>query len=378
MSASLASQIVSLGGLGSFNRVDLGKKLTGKAASVTAGIGETTEGLSGSSSPKDIETMFQLAYLTITAPRLDTVVYTTFKGQAQQFLANRGSSPAAVFNDTVSVTMAQHAFRARPLTAETFKEVDPNKAFAFFKDRFANAGDFTFVLVGNVDTVAIKPLVETYLASLPNTGRVEKFRDTGIKPPTGVVQRTVNKGIESKASTVFAFTGPCTSTPENRFVIRALTTLTQSRLNETLREKLGGTYSPSVGGGCQREPRQQYTVQISFGSSPENVEPLTKAVLATIDSLKNIPPSAADVEKVKEEILRSREVEVRTNGYWLSNIAARDQAGEDLGGLGAPYDEMVKRLTPAMIQQAAKTYFNTANYARFVLLPETTPAPATK
>ncbi len=370
MSAALSTQIIGLGGLGSFNRIDLGKKLTGKAASVGPTMGETTEGLSGRSSPKDIETMFQLAYLTVTAPRLDTVVWATFKGQAEQFILNRGAAPGEVFSDTISVTLGQHAFRARPLSAATFKEVDPNKALAFYKDRFANAGDFTFVLVGNVDTVAIKPLVETYLASLPNTGRMEKFRDRGVKPPAGVVQRTVKKGIEQKANTVFAFTGACTSAPENRFVLRALTTLIQSRLNETLREKLGGTYSPNVSGGCQREPRQQYAVQIAFGSSPENVEPLTRAVLATIDSLKSVPPSKADIDKVKEDILRSREIEVRTNSYWLGNIAARDQAGEDLGGLGAPYDEMVRRLTPAMIQQAAKTYFNTANYARFVLLPE--------
>jgi predicted Zn-dependent peptidase len=60
----------------------------------------------------------------------------------------------------------------------------------------------------------------------------------------------------------------------------------------------------------------------------------------------------------------------------VGNIAARDQAGEDLAGLGPAYDEMVKRLTPAMIQQAAKKYFDTANYARFVLLPEAAAAPA--
>ncbi|MEO8576975.1 MAG: insulinase family protein [Gemmatimonadales bacterium] len=376
MSATFASQIMSLGGLGALSRIDLGKKLTGKAASVGASISETSEGLSGRSSPKDIETMFQLAYLNFTAPRLDTVVFSTFKGQAAQFLSNKGLDPESVFQDTVQVTMSQHAFRGRPLTTATFNEVNAQKALAFFKDRYANAGDFTFVLVGNVDTVAIKPMVETYLASLPNTGRIEKARDNGVAPPTGVVQRTVRKGTEPKANTIFAFTGPCTYAPENRFVIRAMTTLMQTRLNETLREKLGGTYSPGVGGGCSREPRQEYTIQISYGSSPENVEPLTKAVFAVIDSLKSMPPSVADVEKVKEEILRSREVEVKTNSYWLGNISARDQAGEDLGGLGAPYDAMVRNLTPAMIQEAAKKYFNTANYARFVLLPET--ARATK
>jgi zinc protease len=375
MSAALASDVMQLGGLGSFNRIDLGKKLAGKAADVSARVGETTEGLAGRSSPKDIETMFQLAYLTFTAPRLDTVVFTTFRGQAATFLANRAQSPDAVFQDTIQVTLAQHAFRARPLTPAVFDEVNAEKSLAFYKDRFANASDFTFVLVGNVDTVAIKPMVETYLASLPNTGRVEKARDVGITPPKGVVEKVVRKGTEQKATTRFVFTGACTYNPENRFVLRALTTLMQTRLNETLRERLGGTYSPSVGGGCSREPRQEYSVAVGFGSSPENVEPLSKAVLAVIDSIKSQPVSQADVDKVKEEILRSREVEVKTNSYWLGNIAARDQSGEDLGGLGAAYDEMVRRLTPAMIQQAAKTYFNTKNYARFVLLPEGSGAP---
>jgi zinc protease len=375
MSSALAAQVMDLVGLGTFSRIDLGKKLAGKAASVSPSIGEMTEGLSGSSSPKDIETMFQLAYLEFMAPRLDTVVFATFKGQAQTVLANRGLSPEAVFGDSVNVTMAQHAFRARPITPQTFNEVNPQRSFAFFKDRFANAGDFTFVLVGNVDTVAIKPLVETYLASLPNTGRVEKGRDVGIRPPTGVVEKIVHKGTEPKATTIFAFTGSCKYTPENRFVLRALTTLMQTRLNETLREKLGGTYSPGVGGACSREPREQYVVQVRFGSSPENVDVLSKALFSVVDSLQTVPVSVADVDKVKEEILRSREVEVKTNAYWLGNIAARDQAGEDLAGLGSAYDEMVKKLTPAMIQAAARQYFNKANYAKFILLPETSAKP---
>ena len=370
MSAALASQVLQLGGVGNLNRIDLGKKLAGKAASVAPAIGETTEGFQGRSSPKDVETMFQLAYLQFTAPRLDTVVFTTFKGQAATVLANRGLSPDAVFQDTIQVTLAQHAFRARPLTPTVFEEVNPQKSLAFYKDRFADAGDFTFVLVGNVDTVAIKPLVETYLASLPSTGRKEKARDVGVKPPKGVVERIVRKGTEQKASTRLVFTGECTYTPENRFILRALTTLMQTKLNESLRERLGGTYSPNVSGSCQREPRQEYAVTVAFGSSPENVDVLSKATLALVDSLKAMPVSQADIDKVKEEILRAREVEVKTNGYWLGNIAARDQAGEDLGGLGPAYDEMVRRLTPAVIQQAAKTYFNTSNYARFVLLPE--------
>ena len=266
--------------------------------------------------------------------------------------------------------MTQHSVRSRPFTPAVFAEMSSEKAFAFYKERFADASDFTFVFVGNVDTTALKPFVERYLASLPSIGRKETWRDAGGAPPKGVVQRVVRKGTEPKANTLLNFTGSCVSSPENRLVLHALTSLMQIRLTETLREKLGGTYSPSVNGGCNREPRQEYGIQIAFGSSPENVELLSTATFALIDSLKANPPSAADMEKVKEEILRSREVETRQNSYWLSSIIGRDEAGEDLAGLTSVYDDMVKRLTPAQIQQAAKQYFNTGNYARFVLLPE--------
>jgi zinc protease len=370
MSAGLASQIVGLSGLGKFNVIDLRKKLTGKVASAGASIGETSEGLSGRASPQDLETMFQLIYLDFTAPRLDTSAFQAFKNQVGPFLANRGADPDQVFSDTVSWTMSSHDFRARPISAATFAEVNPEKAFAFYKDRFADASDFTFVFVGNVDTLALKPLVEKYLGSLPSTGRKETFRDNGGAPPKGIVERVVRKGVEPKANTIIEFTGACAYTPENRFALRSMVELFQIKLNETLREQLGGAYSPSAGGGCSRLPRPEYSIQVQFNSSPENVDKLSKSVFALIDSLKINGPSEADVDKVKEEILRAHEVEVKQNNYWASNILARDAAGEDIAGLTAAYDQMIKNLTPAQIQAAAKKYFDTNNYARFVLLPE--------
>ncbi|HTE44040.1 MAG TPA: insulinase family protein [Gemmatimonadaceae bacterium] len=370
MSAGLASRIVSLSGLGKFTAIDLQKKLAGKAASAGASIAETTEGLGGRASPKDIETMFQLIYLNFTAPRLDTAAFQAFKNQAAQYLANRGVDPDEVFGDTVTWTMSQHSFRTRPISAATFAEINPEKALAFYKDRFADASDFTFVFVGNVDTLTLKPLVEKYLASLPSLARKENYKDNGGAPPKGIIDKVVRKGVEAKANTIIYFTGVCENKPETRFAFRALSELVQIRLNETLREQLGGAYSPSAGGGCARAPRQEYSFQVQFNSSPENVEKLSRTVSALIDTLKTKGPAATDVAKVKEELIRAREVEIKQNGYWLSNIMGREQAGEDIAGLLGPYDEMLKNLTPALIQQAAKKYLDTANYARFVLLPE--------
>jgi len=366
---------MGVSGVGQFSRVDLQKKLTGKVASSGASIGETSEGLGGQASPKDLETMFQLIYLDFTAPRLDMAAFQALKNQIGPYLANRGSDPDEVFGDTLAVTMTQHSFRARPLTAATFAEVNPEKALAFYKDRFADASGFTFVFVGNVDTLTLKPLVEKYIASLPSTGRKETFRDNGGRPPAGVVERIVRKGVEPKANTILEFTGACQYAPDTRFIIRAMLEVLQIQLNETLREQLGGTYSPNAGGTCTRTPRQQYSIQIQFNSSPENVDKLSKSVFTLIDSLKTHGPSAADVAKVKEELTRGREVDLKQNSYWVGNLLARTQAGEDITGLLDAYDAMIRGLTPAQIQDAAKKYFDTTNYARFVLLPETKTTP---
>ncbi|HEY6828032.1 MAG TPA: insulinase family protein [Gemmatimonadaceae bacterium] len=370
MSAAFASQVVGLSGIGKFSAIDLGKKMAGKAVRVNAAIGETSEGLGGQASPKDLETLFQLIYLDFTAPRLDTSAYQAFKNQAAPYLANRGVDPDEVFSDTVQVTMAQHNVRARPLTAATFAEINPEKALEFYRNRFADASDFVFAFVGNIDTTAMKPLVEKYLASLPTLNRKESFRDNGVRPPTGVVERVVRKGVEPKANTLIEFTGACQYTPETRFAIRAMMEVVQIRLDETLREQLGGAYSPSSGGSCGRTPRQEYSINIQFNSAPDNVEKLTKSVFAIIDSLKTTGPKASDVAKVKEQLIRQREVEVKQNGYWAANLVGRDQAGEDVSGLLAAYDKMVSGLTAAQIQDAVKKYFNTENYARFVLLPQ--------
>jgi zinc protease len=260
MSAAQAAQVVALSGLGTFNRVELGKKLSGKAASVSASVGETTEGVSGRASPKDLETMFQLLHLQFTAPRLDTAAFAAFTEQAAQVIANRGLTPEQLLADTVQVTMSQGNFRDRPLTAATFAEIDPERALAFYKDRFGDAGDFTFVFVGNVSPETLRPLVERYVASLPSRGRKETFRDPGGAPPKGVVQKVVRKGVEPKATTLLVFTGPFAYTPANRFALNALTELFQIKLTEALREQLGGT-TAERGRGGSREPRQEYAIR---------------------------------------------------------------------------------------------------------------------
>jgi zinc protease len=369
LSAALATQVVALGGAGQFDAIELQKKLAGKAVRVSPFIGGQQEGISGSASPKDLETMFQLAYLYFTAPRRDSTAFLAFKENAKAALANRGASPQAAFQDTLQVTLAQHHRRARPITSAVVDEVELDEALEFYKNRFADASDFTFVFVGNFTPDSIKPLVERYLGALPSTKRRETWRDVGIVPPKGVVERVVKKGIEPKSQTQLVFTGPFEYTPQNRQAIRSLADVLDIKLREELREELGGTYSVGVGASPSRIPRPEYSFTVNFGSAPERVEQLTQAVFAQIDSLKARGPSPADLAKVKEIQLRGRETSLEQNGFWLSQLAAYDQIGEDPRGI-LTSDQLVRQLTAEQVRDAARRYLNTQNYVRVTLHPE--------
>ena len=371
--AANASAIMSLSGVGKFSAVDLGKKLAGKAASATATISGTSEGIGGGASPKDLETLFQLTYLRFTAPRLDTLAWQSAKQRTEASLANRNANPLAAYSDTLTATLTQNNLRSRPPTAATLAQINPEKALAFYKDRFSNAGDFTFVIVGSVNLDSLKPLVEKYIASLPGTGRVENWKDVGGAPPVGVIEKVVRKGSEPQAQTAFIFHGAFNYTPQTRFDMLAMTTLAQMWLTDALREEMGGTYSPGLNGGGTKIPRGEYSVSVQYTSSPDNVDKLSARTFRVIDSLKNTVPNAADLQKVKEQIVRSRETSLKTNSYWASNIAGRDQNGEDIAGLTDAYDEMLKGLSGKQIQNAARLYFNTKQYVKVVLLPATTP-----
>jgi zinc protease len=369
MSASMSARILQLSGLGRYTQSELDRKLSGKGVKVVPAIGSTTEELSGSAPPKELETLFQLIHLNFTAPRLDVAAFNAFRTRIARVLSSRGLDPEEVFNDTVTVTMAQNHFRARPLTVPVFNEVEPARALEIHKERFANAGDFTFVFVGNFALPALKALSEKYLANLPANGRRENWKDTEPAPPKGAVEKTVRRGRGANATTQLLFYGPVQYNVQNRVAMRATIELLQMELNERLRAQLGGN-SISVQGGPARVPRPEYLIRIQYNSAPGNVDKLAESVLSVIDSLKAHGPAIADVSRVIEQMKRTRAVDIKTNAFWLLNIAAREQADEDIGGLLGPYDELIRQLSTTKIQQAARQYFDTKSFAKFVLLPE--------
>jgi zinc protease len=328
-SAAMSAGLVQQGGVGAFSQIDLQKALAGKAVSVSPSVGENTEGMSGSASPQDLETMLQLVWLYFTAPREDDTAFQAFIAQGRAFLENRGVSPEAAFADTFSVTMTQGHERTRPLTLSVLDELDLSASVDFYEDRFADASDFTFVFVGAIDMDIMRPLAEQYLGSLPTVDRVDGPVDLDIDPPEGHIEKTVRAGVEPQSQTRIAFTGPFEYTPQNRLAMRALAEALELRLMELLREDLGGTYDVLVNGGYERIPEERYTVTIQFGSDPERAEELRTAVFEQIRALQADGPSQEDVEKIVEGERRSRETSLQSNPYWASQLMFSSEAGGD-------------------------------------------------
>lgn len=370
VAASTAASVVSEGGVGPFNKIELEKKLAGKVVRVAPWISNLREGLSGSASPEDVQTLFELIYAFFTAPRPDSTAFQAFQTRMKGSIQNRSARPGTAFSDTIAVTMAQYHHRARPWSLELLDEMDLATSMAVYQDRFADAGDFSFFFVGNFTLEAMEPLVCTYLGGLPATGREEAWRDVGIEAPEGVIDKAVYRGIEPKSQSRLIFTGPFEYDGwKNNLELRAMTSVLQIKLREVLREDLGGTYGVWISGSGTRYPDEEYRISITFGCDPERVEELTQVIFEQIDSLKTVGTTDLYIDKVKEMRQRQREIDLEENSFWVGSLASLDFNGVDPRRL-IQYSALVDSLTAEAVQQAAQTYFNMDRYVRVVLYPE--------
>jgi len=368
--AATAADVIEQGGLGTFNSTNLAKVLAGTTAVVRADIGATEEGVAGGSAKRDLETMFQLIYLKFTAPRADPVAFGVLKDQLKVALANQRSMPETLFDETLSAALTQNHPRAQPLTPERLDQMNLEKSLAFYKDRFADASNFTFVFVGSFDLPTMKPLVERYLGSLPSLRRMETVKDVGMHPPAEVVNREVRAGIEPRSQVSIVFSGPFQNDEQHRVIANAMADTLGGNLQRTLREDLGGTYGVSVEPNYQKRPTQEYRIAINFGCDPQRVNDLVAAAFRVIDTFKAVGPSQSQVADARQGLTRDLEVNSRDNQYLLNRLLFKYEYGENVADVFnmQPFYEQV---TTAAIRDAARMYLNTNRYVKVTLMPVT-------
>ena len=370
LNAAFATSLVGIAGIGGFTPIELGKLLAGHIANASAYISDYTHGISGASTPKDLEMALQLAYLSFTAPNDDPSAIDLMRRRLEASIANREQSPGAVFGDRVrSITTMNH-FSTQPLRAEEITSLDAKRMIQVYRDRFANAADFTFFFVGAFKVDDIAPLLQTYLASLPSKGAADsKTKELHLQFPPAVQRETVTKGREPRSQTVISFFADTKLEELEVHRLRAATSLLENRLRDILREELGGTYSVGVG-YSDTSPEPGYgTTSVQFGSSPENVEKLTKAVMTELERLRRDGPSAADVDKVKQAEKNDLQTALRQNGYWLNSLQTAHLLGRDARRIPLRI-ERTESLTVENVHAAFSKYFPIDRYAVVTLMPE--------
>ncbi len=368
VSARVAADIVYQAGAGAFDQNALNKKLTGKVVTVFPYISNLTEGFTGNASIQDMETMFQLIYLYMTAPRKDPAAFSSYQNRLKGFIENRNANPEQAFYDTLMVTLARYHARRKPWDTAVLDEMHLSTAYSFYTDRFADAGDFTFIFVGSFNMEEIKSLVKTYLGRLPSIHRQESWKDHNIRPPEGVVEKQVYKGIEQKSQVRMVFHGDLTYGRHQRYALNSLASVLRIRLREVIREDQGGTYGVGVSASASKYPRETCRLNISFGCDPERVEELSGMVFSVLDTIRKFGAEEKYIKKVTEAQKRSYETQLKENAFWLNSLEQYAFTSRD-PKLILQYLELVDSLDKKLIQQAAQNYIDFNNYVKVVLYP---------
>jgi zinc protease len=256
-----------------------------------------------------------------------------------------------------------------PTTELDIDKIDITKVLSFYKDRFGDAGDFTFVFVGNFEIDKIKPFIEKYIASLPSAGRIENWKDIGIKKPNGEISWQLNKGIEKKSNVIMKITGDYDWNIKNNFEFKAMMQVLQFKLWEVLRDDKKSVYDVGSWEELKKQPKPEYSVYVNFICNPDRVEELSGVVTEQMNQMKKTNPDDIYMTKLKEQILRTNEVQLKEDKYWLNELTNYYYYGLDLNSF-LDTRKMIEQLKPEDIKKAANKYLNTKNMMKFVLYPE--------
>lgn len=368
-SADLATSLAQYSGLGTFDMVGLQKKMAGKIARSNPYISTYTEGLSGSSNMKDFESMLQLTYLNFAAPRFDEKAFMVLMNQMNTLVDNLKADNSQAMRDTISMLSSNHNPRTILFSKEMLEQIEFDKAVHVYKDRFKNIGDFTFVIVGNLDENSL-PLVQKYIGSITGQPEEEDFNDHNMRPAKGKTVVHFDRDMEVPKTTIYTkLSGEMDYNRKNSMSVSIIGKLLDKRYMETIREEEGGTYGVRVGGSLSRIPKHEFSLTISFDTDPEKHKKLLGLVWNEINIIKDNGPDAADLDEVKKSFIKLRNEQLDKNRFWMSSIQGTLMSGNEFLPI-EKYEELVNSIDAKMIKKTAGKMFSNPDIVEVIMNPK--------
>ena len=356
--------------IGGFTNTELSKALAGKNVRSSADVDVREESFSGFSSKKDIQTLFELIYMTFLPREKDEDAVGAYLASLRENLRNKALNPMSSLSDSLQATLYGHNPRIEPLTEAEVDQVNYDRILEMWNDRFADASDFTFIFLGNIDEQQIRELAAQYLATLPKVKRNDKAVDPGLKFVTGDVLNRYQKKMETPQSfIVSAWIGDTEMTVRNNALMTVLGNCIAETYLKKIREELGAAYTTSAQGMITRgtDDRPRYVLQAAFPLKPEMTDTCLQIVQDVFEDVAENGVSEESLTKAKEYLLKTYKENQRENGWWMNRIASIARRNYDPA---EDYEAIVSSLTSSNIKQMATTILAEGNRIRMVMEPE--------
>ena len=350
---ALINSGVTEGGVGQFDALSLRKLLTGKSVRVSPSVGSKGQSISGSASIKDMQTMFQLAYLYFTQPRRDDAAFAGLMNRQHAFLANRNASPKVDYNDSIRAVLYDHHPRMKPVVQETLKQVSYDRILEIYKERFSDAANFKTVIIGNYDEQELRTYLCQYLATLPATNKHEQTDYSRVPQIVGG-EKTVcfSKQQATPLANVSIFlTADVPFTAQSDLELDFLKRCLSIAYTDSVREEKGGTYGVRVDFDLDKEDKPNATVKISYNADPKRYQELNPIIYQQLQHIAQNGPSVSSMQKVKEYLLKQYAQAVITNDYWSYIIWHEIDDDTDFD---RDYCKMVEEIKPEDVQHMAQ------------------------
>ncbi len=357
-------------GIGGLSKTDLSKMMSGKIVSVRPYIQLISEGFRGQSAPKDLEILFQQVYLYFTDLNKDDEAFLSYITKQKSFLGNLMANPQFYFSNETGKFRNEGNKRYTGFpTPEKMDKADYDLAYNKYQERFADAGDFNFYFVGNIDEELLKTYATKYIASLPSTNSKETFKATVFREKDTYRKQVVNRGKDPKSLVSINWgEDDIEFSAKKKQEIVALGDILSIKLIEKLREEESGVYGVGARGSFRKISFTGIDFTISFPCGPENVDRLIAAALAEVEKIKNEGPTDKDLAKVKETYLLKYKENINKNRFWLSNFITSTQESSDVNDI-LNVESAINTLTKKDIQNVANEFLDD-NYFLGILLPE--------
>ena len=375
--ATALATLLDSGGLGAHSVDELQTILAGRTARASIRKGTDSFDFAATTTRRDLELQLQLiaAYLTDPGYRQDAII--RYRNGLDDYFARLDATPGSALSSRLAGILSDDDPRFTLQAKEDYAALTFDGLRGAIGDRLAH-GAIEVALVGDFDEARAIELVAATLGALPE--REAAFRqqeENRARSFTGDrSERTLAHGGEADQALV-TYVWPTTDDRDVTSVstLNLLRAVTDLQVTDMLREKLGKTYSPSVGSNQSRYYPGWGTFTITATVEPGEIAATRAAIEETVTQLREDAVDDDVFQRAREPILAQLDNLLKTNNGWMAMVR-RAQSQPDRIERYLTARERYLALTPEDVRAMARLYLDPAAAVEIAVLPRDAPAPA--